>query len=98
MRPAVNCQLAGRVVPSQSKQTGLAIGRPKPAEGENETMSVPRNLQGFHAPISSGEEPQAKATELQQSLFAHFGWKPARAPFVGGAGPHPVPQVKVIFR
>jgi DOPA 4,5-dioxygenase len=59
---------------------------------------MPANLHGFHVHIYYGEATQAQATDLHDKLVAQFGGQPARAPFIGIAGPHPVPQVQVIFR
>jgi len=61
-------------------------------------MSLPTDLHGYHVHIYYGDATRAKATELHDSLVARFGAQPSRPKFIGIAGPHPIPQVQVIFR
>ena len=61
-------------------------------------MSIPDNLHGFHVHIYYDDATKVKATELHDNMVAQFGAQPTRPQFVGIAGPHPVPQVQVIFR
>jgi aromatic ring-cleaving dioxygenase len=56
----------------------------------------PDVLHGYHVHIYYNDETQAKAEKLRDTLAAEFGVQIGRN--AGIAGPHPVPQVQVIFR
>jgi aromatic ring-cleaving dioxygenase len=60
-------------------------------------MSMPDNLYGYHVHIYYGDTTETTAKELHDNLVAQFGAQPSRPPFIGIAGPHPVPQRQVIF-
>jgi aromatic ring-cleaving dioxygenase len=61
-------------------------------------MSIPDDLQGFHVHIYFDDTTNTKATELHDEMVARFGARPSVPKFIGIAGPHPVPQMQVIFR
>ena len=61
-------------------------------------MSIPDDLHGYHVHIYFGDATKAKATALHDNMVAQFGAQPSRPQFIGIAGPHPVPQMQVIFR
>ena len=56
----------------------------------------PDVLHGYHVHIYYNDETQSKAETLRDSLGARFGVQIGRNS--GIAGPHPVPQVQVIFK
>jgi aromatic ring-cleaving dioxygenase len=61
-------------------------------------MSIPNDLHGFHVHIYYDDQTEATAVAVHDSLVAQFGAQPSRPPFIGIAGPHPVPQMQAIFR
>ena len=61
-------------------------------------MSLADSLRGYHVHIYYHDTTEANAKDLHDQLVARFGGQPSRPQFTGIAGPHPVPQVQVIFR
>ena len=61
-------------------------------------MSLADSLRGYHVHIYYHDATEANAKELHDQLVALFGGQPSRPQFTGIAGPHPIPQVQVIFR
>ena len=60
-------------------------------------MSIPGTLHGYHGHIYFDETTRGTATKLHDDLVAQFGAQPSRPQFTGIAGPHPIPQMQVIF-
>jgi DOPA 4,5-dioxygenase len=61
-------------------------------------MSLPDSLRGYHVHIYYHDATEANAKALHDQLVDRFGGQPSRPQFTGIAGPHPIPQVQVIFR
>jgi len=61
-------------------------------------VSLPDSLRGYHVHIYYHDATEADARDLHDQLVARFGGQPSRPQFTGIAGPHPIPQVQVIFR
>jgi DOPA 4,5-dioxygenase len=61
-------------------------------------MSLSESLRGYHVHIYYHDATEAHAKGLHDQLVARFGGQPSRPQFTGIAGPHPIPQVQVIFR
>jgi len=61
-------------------------------------MSLADSLRGYHVHIYYHDVAEANAKDLHDQLVARFGGQPTRPQFTGIAGPHPIPQMQVIFR
>jgi len=67
------------------------------AEAQEEShMNSPDALHGYHVHIYYSDETRPTAAKLRDTLATEFGVQVGRN--AGIAGPHPVPQVQVIFR
>src|SRR5215469_9396994 len=67
------------------------------AEAQEEShMNSPDALHGYHVHIYYSDGTRPTAEKLRDTLATEFGVQVGRN--AGIAGPHPVPQVQVIFR